>query len=269
MKNRVFHQRYQFIQHMLLGQHILLIIAILSVVSLVSCDEATVFGKNVYYNSNQCTLTEDETAIYFTCKVFSKIDYEEGEPVYYGSITDLDDVYDADTINRVLILFHAYNSGPMQGDYDAWPGIQKREDGIYIYTNIRIRGIDAAEIERSRKYPEEERDRAKERGLEARDYLRSLVEQSAVDEFPLTMEIRDPDFGTYASRTVADVFLHINGERISVAEDLLEKRHAVPYSFDYDFQWGQPELDFESWYRMLEIDDPVMPNVDESILVSE
>ena len=39
--------------------------------------------------------------------------------------------------------------------------LQKREDGIYILTNIRIRGIDAAEIERSRKYPEEERDRAK------------------------------------------------------------------------------------------------------------
>lgn len=262
-------QRDTFIQHMLLGQHILLIIAILSVVSLVSCDDATVFGKNVYYNSNQCILTEDETAIYFTCKVFSKIDYEEGEPVYYGSITDLDDVYDADTINNVLILFHAYNSGPLPGDFDAWPGIQKREDGIYIYTNIRIRGIDAAEVRRSRNYPEEERDRAKERGLEARDYLRSLVEQSAVDDFPFTMEIRDPDFGTYADRTVADVFLHINGERISVAEELLEKRQAVPYSFDYNFQWGQPELDFESWYRMLEIDDPVTPDVDESILVSE
>ena len=247
----------------------LLIIAILSVVSLVSCDEVTVFEKNVYYNSSQCTLTEDETAIYFTCKVFSKIDYEEGEPVYYGSITDIDDVYDADTINRVLILFHAYNSEPMPGDIDAWPGIQKREDGIYIYTNIRIRGIDAAEVRQSRKYPQEERERAKGRGLEARDYLRGLVEQSAVDEFPLTMEIRDPDFGTYAGRTVADVFLHINGERISVAEHLLENRYAVPYSSDYDFQWGQPELDFESWYRMLEIDDPVTPDVNESILVSE
>ena len=263
MKNRIFHQRNQ------LSHRLLLFITIVNIVSLISCDDATVFGINVYYNNNQCTLAEDETAIYFTCKVFSKIEYEEGEPVYYGSIATIEDVYDADTINRVLILFHEYSSGPMPGDLDAWPGLQKREDGIYIFTNIRIRGIDAAEIKRSRKYPEEERDRAKERGFEARDYLRSLVDKSVVDEFPLTIEIRDPDFGTYATRTLADVYLHINGERISVAEKLLEKRYAVPFSFEYHFQWGQPELDFESWYRMLEIDDPVTPDVDESIPISE
>ena len=216
MKNRIFHQRNH------LSHQLLLIITIFNIVSLISCDDATVFGINVYYNNNQCTLTEDETAIYFTCKVFSKIEYEEGEPVYYGSIATIEDVYDADTINRVLILFHEYSSGPMPGDLDAWPGLQKREDGIYILTNIRIRGIDAAEIERSRKYPEEERDRAKERGFEARDYLRSLVDKSVVDGFPLTIEIRDPDFGTYATRTLADVYLHINGERIQLRRNYLK-----------------------------------------------
>ncbi len=263
MKNRIYHDRKQF------RHYLMLIIIIFSVVLLISCDEATVYGKNIYYNNNQCTLTEDETAIYFTCKTFSKIEYEEGKPVYYGSIAHIDDVYDADTINRVLILFHEYKSGPMPADLDAWPGLQKREDGIYIMTNIRFRDVDAAEIERSRKYPEEERDRAKERGLEARDFLRSLVEQSEIEQFPLTIEIRNPDFGTYAKRTVADVYLHINGKRISVSERLFETRYAVPYSFNYDFQWGQPELNFESWYRMLEIDDPVTPNVDESIPKNE
>ncbi|MDE0637919.1 MAG: hypothetical protein OXI43_18930 [Candidatus Poribacteria bacterium] len=263
MKNRIFHKRNQ------LNRYLILIITILSVVSLISCDEATVFGRNIYYNNNQCTLTEDETTIYFTCKIFSKIDFEEGEPVYYGSIAHIDDVYDADTISRVLILFHEYESGPMLTDLDAWPGLQKREDGIYIITNIRVQGVDAAEIERSKKYPEEERDRAKERGFEARDYLRSLVEESLIDDFPLTIEIRNPDFGSYPRRTVADVYLHINGERISVAEKLFETRYAVPFSFDYDFQWGQPELDFESWYRMLGIDDPVTPDIDESIPENE
>lgn len=263
MKNRNFHDRHQ------LSHYLMLIITILSVVPLVSCDDATVFGRNVYYNNNQCTLTEDETAIYLTCKTFSKIEYEEGEPVYYGSIAHIDDVYDADTINRVLILFHAYGSGPMPADFDAWPGLQKREDGIYIKTNIRIQGVDAAEVRRSSKYPEEERERAKERGFDARDYLRNLVEQSTIDDFPLTIEIRNPEFGAYPNRTVADLYLHINGARISVAEKLIETRHAVPFSFDYNFQWGQPELDFESWYRMLRIDDPVTPDVDESIHENE
>ncbi len=263
MNKKILHERNQ------LSHCLMLILVLLSVVSLISCDEATVFGRNVYYNNNQCTFTEDETAIYLTCKTFSKIEYEDGEPVYYGSIANIDDVYDADTINRVLILFHKYESGPMPGDLEALPGLQKREDGIYIITNIRIKGVDAAEIERSRKYPEAERDRAKERGFDARDYLRNLVEQSKIDDFPFTIEIRNPDFGTYARRTVADIYLHINGERISVAEKLFETRHGVPFSFDYDFQWGQEELDFESWYRMLGIDDPVTPNVDESIPVNE
>ncbi len=263
MKNNALQQQNQ------LSQHLLLIITILSVVSLISCDDATVFGRNIYYNNNQCSLTEDETAIYLTCKTFSKIEYEDGEPVYYGSIANIEDVYDADTINRVLILFHEYDQGPLPGDLDAWPGLQKREDGIYINTNIRIRGIDAAEVRRSSNYPEEERDRAKERGFASRDYLRSLVEKSAFDEFPLTIEIRNPDFGSYVGRTIADVYLNINGTRISVAETLLETRYAVPYSSGDHFQWGQPELDFESWYRMLKMDDPSTPDVDESIPVNE
>ncbi len=258
MKSRYVHERNQ------ISYYLMLIITILSSVSLISCEDATVLGKNVYYNNNQCILTEDETAIYFTCKTFSKIEYEAGEPIYYGSIAHIDNVYDADTINNVLILFHAYESGPMPIDLDAWPGLQKREDGVYIRTNIRIQGVDAAEIRRSAKYPEAERDRAKERGFEARDYLRSLVEQSTIDEFPRIIEIRNPDFGTYAGRTVADIYLHINGKRISVAESLFETRHGVPFSFDANFQWGQSELDFESWYRMLGIDDPVTPDVDES-----
>ena len=247
----------------------MLIIVIFSVVSLFSCDDATVFGRNIYYNNNQCILTEDETAIYVTCKTFSKIEYEDGEPAYYGSIANIDDVVDADTINNVLILFHEYESGPMPVDLEAWPGLQKREHGIYISTNIRIQNVDAAEVRRSSNYPEEERDRAKERGFKARDYLRSLVEQSEIDDFPLTIEIRNPVFGTYPKRTIADVYLHINGERISVAEKLFETRYAVPFSFDYDFQWGQEELDFQSWYRMLGIDDPVTPDVDESISENE
>jgi len=259
MKNRIYLKRKQF------SHHLMLIITMFCAVLLISCDEATVYGKKIFYNNNQCTLTEDETAIYFTCKTFSKIEYEEGEPIYYGSIAHIDDVYDADTINRVLILFHEYKSGPMPADFDAWPGLQKREDGIYILTNIRFRDVDAAEVRKSSKYPEEERDRAKERGLEARDFLRSLVEQSQIDQFPLTIEIRNPDFGTYAERTVADVYLHINGKRIAVSEKLFETRYAVPFSFHYNFQWGQSELNFESWYRMLEIDDPVTPDVDESI----
>lgn len=81
----------------------------------------------------------------------------------------------------------------------------------------------------------------------------------------LTIEIRNPDFGSHPRRTVADVYLHINRERISVAEKLFETRYAVPFSFEYDFQWGQPELDFESWYKMLGIDDPITPDVNESI----
>lgn len=263
MQNNSFHENNPF------GHILIYLITIIAAMSLISCDDATILGKNVYYNNNQCTLTEDETAIYLTCKTFSKIEYEEGEPVYYGSIDNIDKVYDADTVNDVLILFHKYESGPIPGDLDAWPGLQKREDGIYIMTNIRLQGVDAAEVRRSGNYPDEEQDLAKQRGFDARDYLRSLVEQSKIDDFPLTMEIRNPEFGTYPKRTVADLYLHINGERIAVAEKLFETRHAVPYLSDHHFQWGQPELNFESWYRQLGIDNPVTTDVDESSIEEE
>ena len=249
MFNKRFHER-------ILATTTVMLAVILSITSLVGCDDQRLLGKEIYFEGDKCSYTFDADGIYFTCKPLSKLEYEDGEPVYYGSIEDIEDVIDGDTINRVTLLFHRYGDGPMPIDLDAWPGIQKREDGIYIKTNIRIFGVDAPEIRRTGSGTAEEKERMVNRGFAVEAYLKSLVEQSVIDGVRFAMEIRNPTFGTYPRRTVADLYLYIDNERVKVADKLFETRHAIPYSNDADFDWGAEELDFAGWYEMLGMDDP-------------
>ena len=97
------------------------------------------------------------------------------------------------------------------------------------------------------------------RGKLTRDYLRALVEKSVYSNIQRAIEIRNPEFGSYVGRTVAEVYLHINGERIDLAQHLFETGYAVPFISGSNFNWGTEVLDYQGRYDMLNIENPFVP----------
>ena len=209
------------------------------------------------------SFTYDDTSVNISCGPLSKIRHADDKTIYFGSIDNIESVHDGDTINDVYILLHQYEDGPAPVDLDTWPGIQRRENGLYMIENVRIDGLDAAEVRISANYPEAERKLAKARGFIARDYLRGLVAESIIDGVPLSMELVAYERDQYG-RVICDVFLYINNERINVTQRMIETRHAVKYLDGTDFQWGAEPLDFTGWYEMFGIEDPYIRPADGS-----
>ena len=52
-------------------------------------------------------------------------------------------VYDGDTILDVPALLYRLDDAETAASAPIWPGIQKRANGIYVLSDIRLRGIDA------------------------------------------------------------------------------------------------------------------------------
>ncbi len=216
--------------------------------TLILSESDEIFGKTVYLNDEKCSYTSDDENIYITCGPFAQIESDTEPLVYNAFIEDIELVYDGDTIQDVLVLLHKFNR-PQTENLLLWPGVQRYTDGIYSLTNIRIRGIDAPELTWSQipaSLPQEKRQRIYDRGVAARDFLRNLIEKSSIDGVLKAIEIRDPDFGTWAGRVLADVFCYHDGTKINVAEALIEARHAVAYDGDTKtFDWGAEVLDFD------------------------
>ncbi len=158
---------------------------------------------------------------------------DSSAPIYYGTIDSIDNVYDGDTIRDVAILIYPFHS-PIAGMSEAqlilWPGIERRADGIYSITNIRIAGIDTPEKRPIRgDRTEASIQREKERAEAATDFLKQLLLDNSEDDGTLGFVIRNPEPDKYAGRTVADVICFKDGVSIDVAEALLEAGHAVVY----------------------------------------
>ncbi len=241
----------------------LIFFALIATTTLTGCEDGRILGKDVYFENERCRFTYDDTSVNISCGPLSKIRYADDKTVYFGSINNINRVIDGDTINDVFILLHQYEDDPAPVDLDTWPGIQRRADGLYMVENVRIIGLDAAEVKRSQNYPEAERDLAKARGFIARDYLRSLVAESVIDGVSLSMELVADGRDSHG-RVLCDVFLYINNERINVAQRMLETRHGVKYLDGTNFQWGAEPLDFAGWYEMLGIEDPYIRPADGS-----
>lgn len=237
----------------------LLIAVILSVTTFSGCEDRQIIGGEIFFEDETCAFTIVDGLVVPDCRPALKIEDENGEISYFASVTDINDVYDGDTINRLTFLLHRFEDGPEPDNLDIWPGIIKLKDGIYAHTNVRFSGVDAAEVERRGSWTAEEKERMVLRGKLTRDYLRSLVEKSVYNNIQRAIEIRNPVFDTYSGRTVAEVYLHINGERIDLAQHLFETGYAVPFIWGYKFNWGTEVLDYQGRYNMLEMENPFVP----------
>ena len=219
--------------------------------TLVLSESDEIFGKSVYLNDEKCSYTSDDENVYITCGPLAQLESDTEPLVYYAFIEDIEDVYDADTITDVLVLLHKFDD-PKTENLLLWPNIERHTDGIYSRGNIRIHGIDAPEFRRQSNGTEEEKDRHKERGVKARDFLRDLVERSSIDGVEQAIEIRISDetgklYGQDKyGRSLADIFCYHDGIKINVAEALIEAHHAVAYDGGTKtFDWGAEVLDFD------------------------
>lgn len=158
---------------------------------------------------------------------------EGSAPIYYGTIDSIDAVYDGDTIRDVAILiypFHSPTPGMSEAELTLWPGVERRVDGIYSITNIRISGIDTPEKRPIRgDRTEASIQREKERAEAATDFLKQLLLDNSEDDGTLGFVIQNPELDKYAGRTVADVICFKEGVSTNVGEALIEAGHAVVY----------------------------------------
>ncbi|MCG9131953.1 thermonuclease family protein [Candidatus Poribacteria bacterium] len=158
---------------------------------------------------------------------------EDSAPIYYGTIDSIDDVYDGDTIQDVAILiypFHSSTPGMSEAQLTLWPGIERRVDGIYSITNIRLAGIDTPEKRPIRgERTETSIQREKERAEAATDFLKQLLLDNSEDDGTLGFVIQNPELDKYAGRTIADIICFKEGVSINVAEALIKAGHAVVY----------------------------------------
>ncbi|MCG9128095.1 thermonuclease family protein [Candidatus Poribacteria bacterium] len=158
---------------------------------------------------------------------------EDAEPIYYGTIESIDQVYDGDTIQDVSILIYPFlhNKSDISNiPLIIWPGVERRQDGIYSLTNIRIAGIDTPE-KRPRKAGRTEASlqREKDRAAAATDFLKHLILDNTKENGKLGFYIQNPEFGTYAGRIIADLFFYNNDITINIADELINSGHAVEY----------------------------------------
>ena len=163
--------------------------------------------------------------------------------IYYGTIDSIDNVYDGDTIRDVAIQIYPFHSPPPKMSEERlmlWPGVERRVDGIYSVTDIRIAGIDTPEKRPTRAgRTEVSLQREKERAAAATEFLKQLFLESSGDGGILGFVIQDPQPDKYAGRIVADVLCVEEGLFIDVAEALLDAGHAVVYDGGTKtYDWG-------------------------------
>lgn len=156
---------------------------------------------------------------------------------YHAAVRGDSQVYDGDTLTDVLIRI---------GDAPAEAGAAERlwlsalaiDGGLYIEANVRISGIDAAEMRPSRTNSagdvrsEAERQAEKAAAVRARDALAELLRQH---HYEMTLENIEPD--KYGGRIIADAL--IGG--VDAAQYLIQKRLAVPYDggTKQDVDWSR------------------------------
>ena len=147
-------------------------------------------------------------------------------------------VYDGDTIQRVLIdIADLEPKKPYPAEL-IFPNVLLDKDDIYVIYDIRIKGIDTAEKRVSKKYkdgtrrPESERKQERETAILAQKTLQNLLAKNKY-QFRITNISEDKYFG----RLVADVLI---GE-VNVAKYMIEQGLAYPYD-------GGTKKQFHEWF---------------------
>ena len=177
------------------------------------------------------------------CEASNILRSSDGALVYYGTIDSVDNVYDGDTIRDVAIRIYPFSLPPSKMREERlilWPGVERRVDGIYSVTDIRIAGIDTPETRPTRAgRTEASLQREKKRAAAATKFLKQFLLENNEDANTIGFVVHDPQPDKYAGRVVADVLCVKDGLFIDVAAALLDAGHAVVYDGGTKtYDWG-------------------------------
>ena len=176
-----------------------------------------------------------------------KIPFPDMENRHYEAFIDnIEHVYDGDTVNHVHIKI--WNMCGLR--YDAgqtlqlFPEVYVRDDALWIYTAVRLLGIDCPEFHPHHRLSSGElRDPADiewehELATKARDKVRKIIQDNDLKFF-----VGNPQEGKYAGRIVGEIWArdHSDGRLINVSEMLLTKKLAVPYDGGTKSIWTKPK----------------------------
>ena len=161
---------------------------------------------------------------------------------YEARIDTIDHLHDGDTINETL--FKLPDIQPAEGAVlrEIYPDIFIQSDGVWMRVNIRVAGIDCPEIHPHHFYPggtprpTDEIARERKRATQARDAVAEILLHNKLE-----FEIRNPEFGKYAGRIVAEVWAKDleYGDLINISTHLIDKNLAYPYEGGKKRIWGR------------------------------
>lgn len=173
---------------------------------------------------------------------------------YNACIRSIETVYDGDTIEKVEFrLPHVVPVTTPEANAGAfgeiYPGLFLHPDGLWVHISVRLAGIDTPERHPWHHYPDGtprpilDITREHNLAMDARAEVVKLLQQS-----DLQFELRNPEFGKYAGRIVAEVWVHHSGsgKDINVAEHLIEKGLGYPYEGGKKRIWGSNKDNHEN-----------------------
>ena len=163
---------------------------------------------------------------------------------YDAFIDDPSHIYDGDTINHVH--FKIAQVVPSYPDGEVYPGMFVNNGELWVHTNVRLAGIDCPELHPHHRLPDgtlrDDKDIGYEEGLAYRARKR-VVDMLVANK--LKFQIRNPQFGKYAERVVAEVWLVHYGPKeeklINLSDRLLAENLAYPYDGGTKQIWHMPE----------------------------
>lgn len=180
-------------------------------------------------------------ALYITTA--NDLDIDE-DPFYHEGrwIPDDSSVYDGDTISDILVKVYDIDVNDILAPYpkeEPFPGVWIEGDYIYVYTDIRIAGIDTPE-KRPHKSGRTEESLAAEKAAaaKAQHALDTLLKRHKY-RFEIVYITADK----YHGRIVAEVFVGEDDERINVSEYMIEQGHAYAYDGKTKKSWD------DGWYQ--------------------
>ena len=166
---------------------------------------------------------------------------------YEAFIDNVDHIYDGDTINHVHIKL-----GNLEGHWvqsgetlELFPEIIVMNDALWVYTAVRLLGIDCPEFHPRHRLPSgeprspEDIEWEHQRATEARNVVREILQENDLKFF-----VGNPVEGKYAGRIVAEVWARAHKDTdmlVNVSKRLLAQGLAYEYDGGTKQIWTKPE----------------------------
>lgn len=151
-----------------------------------------------------------------------------GDGVFYAELEQLHDLHNPNFFEANVKTF------PLDNDKYKWPGQSLAEKNYETNQRywIKIRGIDVPSTNEPRNKPHAEMRRVRRRFERGMDFVWKIL--SAAEY----MVLAKPEFqeGTYSY--ICDVYVDLAGQRLSLADMMIDKGHAMPGLFG-EYDWGK------------------------------